>query len=270
MRVLITGAGGFLGSYLAEHLHYEIVALTRQELDLSNAEETSKYFKNRYFDAVIHCGAAGRNTPAIEDWNIVNNNLSSVMNLMNNRDRFGKMINIGTGAEFDISKIIDRIKESEVFERMPTQSYGLSKNLVTRYLHTQTNCHNLRLFGCFDSSEDDARLLKKMHSVVSQGNKFSISDREFDMISASDFAAIINAVLDGTIIEFDINCVYAEKYRLSEILSVYCDKHRLDKSLIEVTGQGLNYSGNGDILSKYNLNLLGLEQSLANYEIKNQ
>lgn len=266
MRILITGAGGFLGSYLAQHLHYEIVALTRQELDLSNADETHKYFKNKHFDAVIHCGASGRNTPALEDWDIVNNNLSSVMNLMNNRNRFGKMINIGTGAEFDISTPIDQINESEVFNRMPSQSYGKSKNLVTRFLHAQSNCHNLRLFGCFDPSEDSARLLKKMHSAVSQGNKFSISDREFDMISASDFAVIINAVLDGTITEFDINCVYAKKYRLSEILSVYCDTHGLDKSLIEVTGQGLNYSGNGDILSKYHLNLLGLEQSLSNYE----
>ena len=86
------------------------------------------------------------------------------------------------------------------------------------------------------------------------------------MISASDFAVIIDAVLNGTITELDVNCVYAKKYRLSEILSVYCDKHGLDKSLIEVTGQGLNYTGNGDILSKYNLNLEGLEQALTNYE----
>ena len=270
MKILITGAGGFLGSYLAEHLHYEIVALTRQELDLSDTDATNKYFKSNRFDAVIHCGASGRNTPTVEDWNIVNNNLSSVMNLVLNRNRIGKLINIGSGAEFDISTPIDCVKESEVFERMPAQSYGKSKNLISRYLHDQTNCYNLRLFGCFDSSEDDARLLKKMHSVVSQGNTFSISDREFDMISASDFLTIVDAVLNNTITDPDINCVYAKKYRLSEILSVYCDKQGLDKSLIEINGQGLNYTGNGDTLSKYHLNLLGLEQSLANYEIKNQ
>lgn len=266
MKILITGAGGFLGGYLAEHLHYEIVALTRQELDLSDAEATDQFFKSNRFDAVIHCGATGRNTPMTEDWNIVNNNLSSVMNLMKNRKKFGKLINIGSGAEFDVTMSIDCVKETEVFERMPAHSYGKSKNLVTRYLHAQTNCHNLRLFGCFDSSEDSARLLKKMHLAVSQGNKFSIVDRDFDMISARDFTVIIDAVLNGTITEFDVNCVYAKKYRLSEILSVYCDKHGLNKSLIEVTGQGLNYTGNGDILSKYNLNLKGLEQALTNYE----
>ena len=270
MKILITGAGGFLGSYLAEHLHYEIVALTRQELDLSDTEATNKYFKSNQFDAVIHCGASGRNTPAIEDWNIVNNNLSSVMNLVLNLDRIGKLINIGSGAEFDISKPIDCVNESGIFEIMPEQSYGKSKNLISRYLKDQVNCYNLRLFGCFDSSEDDARLLKKMHSVVSQGNTFSILDREFDMISAKDFAAIVDAVLNNTITDHDINCVYAKKYRLSELLSVYCNKHGLDESLIQVTGQGLNYTGNGDTLSKYHLDLIGLEQSLANYEIKSK
>jgi GDP-L-fucose synthase len=270
LKILITGAGGFLGSYLSKHLHYEIVALTRQELDLSDAEATNKYFKSNRFDAVIHCGASGRNTPAIEDWNIVNNNLSSIMNLVLNHNRFSKLINIGSGAEFDISKPINCVNESEIFEIMPEQSYGKSKNLVSRYLHDHPNCYNLRLFGCFDSSEDDARLLKKMHSVISQGNTFSILDREFDMISAIDFVTIVDAVLNNTITEHDINCVYPKKYRLSEILSVYCNKHGLDPSLIKVTGQGLNYTGNGNTLSKYHLNLLGLEQSLANYEIKSK
>lgn len=270
MKVLITGAGGFLGSYLARHLQHEVVALTRQQLDLSDAEAVNKHFKDNRYDAVVHCGAAGRNTPTIEDWDIVNRNLSSVMNLVLNQKRTGKLINIGTGAEFDISTSIDCVKESEVYDRMPEQSYGKSKNLISRYLKDQVNCYNLRLFGCFDSSEDDARLLKKMHLVVSQGNTFSILDREFDMISASDFLTIVNAVLNNTITDPDINCVYAKKYRLSEILSVYCNKHGLDTSLIQVTGQGLNYTGNGDTLSKYHLNLLGLEQSLANYEIKSK
>jgi UDP-glucose 4-epimerase len=266
LKILITGAGGFLGQYLAKKFnHYEIHALTRQQLNLADSSAVQQHFAKATYDAVIHCGAAGRNTPAIEDWNIVSNNLSSILNLMTHRDCFGKLINIGTGAEYDVSQDIDNVSETEIFYRNPKHSYGLSKNIISRYLAAQSNCYTLRLFGCFDSSEDDRRLLKKFHSVLNQEQKFDLQDRNFDMISAEDFYTIVNAVLNNTIQHQSINCVYAQKHRLSEILSVYCDKHGLDKSLINVTGQGLSYSGNGSTLDHYKLDLLGLEKSLANY-----
>ena len=272
MKILITGAGGFLGQYLARELEqdYTVHAFTRQQLNLADATAVQQHFAFSKYDAVIHCGAAGRNTPMVEDWNIVSNNLASVLNLMTNHSSFGQLINIGTGAEFDVSESIDRVNETEIFNRNPRQSYGLSKNIIARYLTEQPKCFTLRLFGCFDSSEDDRRLLKKFHDVVGSGNQFNIQDREFDMISARDFTTIVRAVLNNKVEHRNINCVYPKKYRLSEILSVYCDKHGLNSNLINITGQGLNYTGNGNILSRYNLDLEGLEQSLANYEIKNQ
>lgn len=271
MKILITGAGGFLGHYLAQELaEFDVHALSRQQLNLADADAVQQHFSCAEYDAVIHCGAAGRNTPLAEDWNMVSNNLASVINLMTHRHKFGKLINIGTGAEFDVSQSIDNIGETEIFSRNPRQSYGLSKNMIARYLSEQPNCFTLRLFGCFDSSEDDRRLLPKFHNVVSSGMQFDIQDRPFDMISARDFAVIVRGVLNNQVGHRNINCVYAQKRRLSEILSVYCDKHGLDSQLININGTGLSYTGNGNVLSKYNLNLEGLEQSLANYEIKSK
>lgn len=267
MKILITGAGGFLGQYLARELaEHDVHALTKQQLNLADVHAVHNHFAQTRYDAVIHCGAAGRNTPTVEDWNISSNNLAATLNLMIHRDKFDTFINIGTGAEFDISLPIDNVREDEIFDRSPKQSYGLSKNIIARYLSEQPNCVTLRLFGCFDSTEDDRRLLKKFHSVVNTGNQFTIQDRPFDMISARDFTTIVRAVLNKQVTDHNVNCVYVQKRRLSEILSVYCDKHRLDSSLINVAGQGLSYTGNGDILSKYNLNLEGLEQALTNYE----
>ena len=269
MKILITGAGGFLGQYLAQELaDLDVYAFTRQQLNLADADAVQQHFSKTGYDAVIHCGASGRNTPLVEDWNIVSNNLASTINLMTHRHKFGQLINIGTGAEFDVSQSIDNINETEIFNRSPRQSYGLSKNMIARYLSEQPNCYTLRLFGCFNSSEDDRRLLPKFHSVIAAGNQFDVQDRLFDMISAKDFAIIVRAVLNKQVGHRNINCVYAQKRRLSDILSVYCDKHGLDSSLINVVGQGLSYTGNGDILSKYNLKLEGLEQALTNYEIK--
>lgn len=268
MKILITGAGGFLGQYISRNLKksYEVIALTRQQLDLANPTAVHEHFVSKHYDAVINCAAAGRNTPAVEDWNIVNNNLTSVLNLMTYRNNFGKLINIGSGAEFDISQSIDSIGEDAIFDRDPPQSYGRSKNIIARYLSEQPKCFTLRLFGCFDSSEDDRRLLKKFHSIVAAGEQFDLADRPFDMISAADFVTILDAVLTQKVVHKNINCVYAKKYRLSEILKLYCDTHNLDSSLINVTGEGLSYTGNGDILSKYRLlPLTGLEQSISHY-----
>lgn len=268
MKILITGAGGFLGQYITHRLsqRYQVTALTRQQLDLANPTAVHNHFADKHYDVVINCAAAGRNTPAIEDWGIVNNNLTSVLNLMTYRNNFTRLINIGSGAEFDISQSIDSVTEDEIFDRDPPQSYGRSKNIIARYLNDQPKCFTLRLFGCFDSSEDDRRLLKKFHSVVAAGNTFDLADRPFDMISAADFTTILESVLDKQVVHKNINCVYAKKYRLSEILKLYCDTHNLDASLINITGEGLSYTGSGDILSKYHrLPLIGLEQSITQY-----
>lgn len=265
MRILITGAGGFLGSYLAQHLHYEIVALTRQQLDLADLNAVKEYFNKHIYDVVLHCGAAGRNTPWADDNAILSSNLASVVNLMTYRNNFGQLINIGTGAEFDISKPINNAHENDIFNCNPTQSYGLSKNFISRYLSTQTDCTTLRLFGCFDKSEEDRRLLKKFHSTLLSGNTFSVDDKPFDMISAVDFTTIVNAVINKTVTDNNVNCVYNQKYQLSEILKMYCETHNLDASLINVTGQGNSYTGNGDTLEQYKLPLLGLKESLSRY-----
>lgn len=266
MKILITGAGGFLGQLLAKNLsHHEIHALTRQQLNLADSTAVAQHFADSRYDVVLHCGAEGRNTPTAEDWNIVSSNLASVLNLMTHRHCFDKLINIGTGAEFDISTDINNVLESEIFDHNPAHSYGLSKNIIARYLTEQPNCFTLRLFGCFDSSEDHRRLLKKFHSVVGRGLQFDLQDREFDTIGLVDFVTIVRAVLNNTIKHNNLNCVYDQKQKLSEILRLYCESHDLDSSLICVTGTGLNYTGNGKTLGGYQLPLLGLKQCLSIY-----
>lgn len=267
MKVLITGAGGFLGQYIAQALQdHEVTAATRSELNLADAPAVQHHFAHNAYDAVIHCAAAGRNTPMAQDRSIVSNNLAAVINLLAHRHAFGKLINIGTGAEFDVSQPIDQAQEADIFDCSPSQSYGQSKNIIARYLTTQPNCTTLRLFGCFDDSEDSRRLLKKFHSEALLGHRFDIQDRWFDMISAKDFVTVVRAVLNNNVHDSNINCVYAQKRRLSEILSVYCNEHRLDPDLINVVGTGLDYTGDSRVLDQYSLELDGLDKSLKLYE----
>ena len=118
MNVLITGANGFLGNYLTSYLKkYQITALASSDLDLTDGQLVSKFFSStEKFDVVVNCAAKGRYAATIKDEHILSSNLKIFMNLVDNRQHFGKLINIGTGAEFGLSDNVDSAKESEIFK----------------------------------------------------------------------------------------------------------------------------------------------------------
>jgi GDP-L-fucose synthase len=270
MKLLITGANGFLGAALPRYLgHHEITAVSRQQLDLTNSRAVREYFLQHEYDAVINCAAAGRYTPEAVDPGIVSNNLESIINLLLNNGSYGKLINFGTGAEFDITQPIIKAQERDIWKRSPAQSYGASKNLTAKLLARQERCHTLRLFGCFDGSEDNKRIIKKCHSAVSQGNTFVVSqDRWFDMVSVRDIAQAVESVLNGQLADKDINVVYAQKTTLSDALKLYCSSNGFDSELVQAQGNlGLEYTGDSTRIAPIAKDLIGLEQSFKEYNL---
>lgn len=266
MKILITGAGGFLGQYLASNLQqHQVVALSRQQLDLCSVESVHTHFARCHYDMVIHCAASGRYRAMTQDWSIVHNNLSAMLNLLSVQHCWDRLINIGTGAEFDLAQHIDQVSEDQLWYRNPQHSYGFSKNIIAKCMTQHSTCTTLRLFGCFDSSEDKSRLLKQCQSAVMQGQQFTVPHRMFDIISARDFVIIVQAVIERDLPWRDINCVYQDKFTLEHMLKLFCRLHGWNPDLIVAADTALNYTGNGDRLHSLALPLLGLEGSLAVY-----
>ena len=104
--------------------------------------------------------------------------------------------------------------------------------------------------------------------TVKQNQVFEVhNDRNFDMISVSDIGRVVESVINGLVVD-DVNLVYQHKLKLSDIIKLYCAIHGLDQSLVQVAStSNLCYTGNGSKLANYNLQLFGLERSLADYVI---
>ena len=73
MKILITGALGFLGRHLVQRLNFkhELLTPNSKELDVLNCHSLEKYFEANDFSVVIHlaarCGGIGANrkNPAV-------------------------------------------------------------------------------------------------------------------------------------------------------------------------------------------------------------
>ena len=106
MRILITGANGYIGKSLRNALrskHY-VTAITRDEVDLTKAVEVKRFFDNsHFFDVVLHCAVAGATNPRDTNWSITDNNLTMYYNLLQYRSCYNKLIHFVSGAETYLS-----------------------------------------------------------------------------------------------------------------------------------------------------------------------
>ncbi len=204
MKVLISGANGFIGRNLAERFasKYEVLAPSRTELDLLDERSLGDYFALQQPDAVVHCAAVGvsRSQPSkgVKDLNF-----SMFRNLLSHSRHFGKLIQVGSGAEYGRQRALERIQEEEFGSTTPRDDYGLSKYLcakeIENFPQNDGRIISLRLFGCYGKYEDySTRFISNNLCRALSGLPVLIANRNalFDYLYVDDFARIVSHFLD--------------------------------------------------------------------------
>ena len=264
MKILITGAAGYIGKFLTKYYTesgHDVTPVTRQTCDLLNSAQVKQLF-TKHYDVVIHSALAGREKIHDPSSAYYNENVTMFDNLVANRNQYNKFINLGSGHEYDIDRNISYAQEEDILYVEPAADYGRVKNTIARHCLELDNFYTLRLFGLCHYSEPQTRFFKKL---LTSSEFYIYKDCYSDFINLDDLSTIIDHVMANDT-ERQINCVYEQKYKLSDLAKIFCDIQNLDHKKIIVDAVSDNdYTGDYSRLAQLELPLLGLELAMLRY-----
>jgi GDP-L-fucose synthase len=189
MKILITGTNGFVGRNLKEYFeerYDDLECPKRDRLNLLDPEAVLKYLSRKTYDIVIHSGVTLHSSEE---------NLKMYFNIEKCAPLFGKLICIGSGAEFDGANYVPKMKEDYFGRFVPTDVYGFSKYVIAKDIESiRRNIYNLRVFGIFGKYEDYKRrfISNNICRVLSGMDLTLNSNMNFDYIYVKDFVKIVD------------------------------------------------------------------------------
>jgi GDP-L-fucose synthase len=246
MRILITGGNGYIAKSIYNSLKdkYTIICISRQDFDLSDPSKTLKYFSKNYFDVVIHCAVSGGNRLKQETWEDMDGNLKMYYNLLNCKNKFGKLIHFGSGAETNA----------------PETPYGLSKRVIANSISKIDNFYNIKIFGTFDENELDTRFIKgNIKRYINKEPMIIHQDKYMDFFYMKDLISLVDYYINNNNLPKQIDCSYIGLYKLSEIANII---NELDNCKVDIQvkeeGITMSYYGIANVL----LNFIGLKEGI--------
>ena len=268
MKILITGGSGFVGKSLVNALNeeHEVYSPSSSELDLTDSQQVKAYLQNKYFDIVIHCAIKGGSRTQPDTAETLYQNLSMFFHLMDNSNRFDKLYNFSSGAEYDRRTPIQAVS-NDLEKSYPIDYYGMSKNIISRLLKSNMRYYNFRIYGVFGTEEDDRRFIKSSLLKIKQNQPIEIhQDRFFDFINIDDLIGVIKYYISNPKYPLDneVELVYSRKYKLSNLAELIkkITKSRVDINIID-SKLGNSYIGDGiGIDDTVMFNTMGLEAGI--------
>jgi UDP-glucose 4-epimerase len=267
--VLITGGSGFIGRNLAEALSkdYKILAPSRQELDLLDEEAIRRYVSQNHVDVVVHSATTPghRNAKPVPDLAVRNQRM--FFGLARNRDQYGKMIFLSSGAVYDMRYYLPKMKEEYFDTHVPHDEHGFSKYVCAKYIEGADKILELRLFGVFGKYEDyEIRFLSNAICKSIMGLPITIKqNRRFDYLYVDDLNAVVGYLITHDAKHKTYNVTPDQAIGLKSLAEMVAEvSGKPTEIIVKVEGDGVEYSGDNSRLreSLPHLSLTPLSRSI--------
>lgn len=266
-KILILGSNSFIARSLLPifKIRYgqDVVAFNRQQLDITDINQLKDILELYRPEYVINCAIHGGRLLKQYSADDFYHNVLMIENLLYLQDYYDKLIHFSSGAQEDRTKDVINLKEGE-FYAPPKNFYSLSKYFTAKRLIGNNKVLNFRIFNTFGALEANDRFIKS--NIIKYINKQPIEiwgNKDFDFFYINDLYLTLQYFIDNPPKEYlELNCVYKEKYLLSEIVYII-NKLSNYKVEIKITdGINRHYTGDGSKLAKLNLPLVGLEKGI--------
>lgn len=234
MILLVTGGTGFIGRNLVERFapDYQVLAPSRQELDLIDEDAVQNFFERHEVDVVIHAASTPGHRNAKDPSNLLYKNSRMFFNIVRNAGRFGKLILLSSGAVYDMRHYVPKMNEEYFDIHVPADEPGFSKYVCAKYVERANNIVELRPFGVFGKYEDyEIRFISNALCKTLFDLPITIKqNRKFDYVFVDDLAAVV-----------DLFIAHDAKYKCSNVTSgAPIELEALAKIVLEVSGKRLD------------------------------
>lgn len=243
MKILLTGCNGFIGKNILKYLRdkYEILAPSRQELDLLDSKAVFEYIEINRPELILHTATVGGNRKNNIQLDILKNNLTIFYNLLNAKNYFNRMIVFGSGAEYDKRQNLRMVSEKDFGKNIPADDYGLSKFTMAKLAVNLDFITHLRFFGVFGEHEDfQTRFISNSICKVLFDLPITMNQNVyFDYIYIKDAVNIIDRFIENKPRDIFYNVGSGEQIDLLTISKIILEITKKDLP-IKIAKNGLN------------------------------
>lgn len=255
-KILITGGTGFIGRNIAESYlkdKYILVTPQRNELDCSDDESVKSYFSKNTFDVVIHSAAKPGHRNATDTNSLLYTNSRMLFNLLKYQNSWGKLLNMGSGAIYDMKHYQPKMKEDYFGTYIPSDEHGYNKYIFGKLLPWLNNVYDFRIFGIFGKYEDYAiRFISNAICKAIFDLPITLrQNRKFDYLYINDLMSILEHFIEHSPTEKSFNITPDNSIGLLQLAQLvkFISKKDIEIKVAQ-EGLGMEYSGDNSLLRK--------------------